>query len=61
MIAHTTLPVSDYAKSKTFYTNVLATLGYKKIDLSWLLHHMLSGYGARGPGLGVLPAEWLNG
>ncbi len=32
-----------------------------KIDLSWLLHHMLSGNGARGPGLGVLPAEWLNG
>ena len=32
-----------------------------KIDLSWLLHHMLSGNGARGPGLGVLPSEWLNG
>ena len=32
-----------------------------KIDLSWLLHHMLSGSGARGPGLGVLPSEWLNG
>ena len=32
-----------------------------KIDVSWLLHHMLSGNGARGPGLGVLPSEWLNG
>jgi DNA-binding transcriptional MocR family regulator len=32
-----------------------------KIDLSWLLHHMLSGSGARGPGLGVLPSEWLDG
>jgi DNA-binding transcriptional MocR family regulator len=32
-----------------------------KIDRSWLLHHMLSGNGARGPGLGVLPSEWLNG
>lgn len=32
-----------------------------KIDLSWLLDHMLSGNGARGPGLGVLPSEWLNG
>jgi DNA-binding transcriptional MocR family regulator len=32
-----------------------------KIDLSWLLHHMLSGHGARGPGLGVLPSEWLDG
>jgi len=32
-----------------------------KIDLSWLLHHMLSRHDARGPGLGVLPSEWLNG
>jgi catechol 2,3-dioxygenase-like lactoylglutathione lyase family enzyme len=30
MIAHTTLPVSDYTKSKAFYTNVLATLGYRQ-------------------------------
>jgi catechol 2,3-dioxygenase-like lactoylglutathione lyase family enzyme len=28
MIAHTTLLVSHYAKSKKFYTSVLATLGY---------------------------------
>ena len=28
MIAHTTLPVSDYKKSKQFYIKVLATLGY---------------------------------
>lgn len=28
MIAHTTLPVTDYLKSKSFYTRVLATLGY---------------------------------
>ena len=28
MIAHTTLPVSDYHKSKAFYIRVLATLGY---------------------------------
>jgi DNA-binding transcriptional MocR family regulator len=32
-----------------------------KIDPAWLLHHMLSANGARGPGLGVLPSEWLNG
>ena len=38
-----------------------ATRRSGKIDLSWLLHHMLSGSGARGPGLGVLPGEWLNG
>jgi catechol 2,3-dioxygenase-like lactoylglutathione lyase family enzyme len=30
MIAHTTLPVSDYAKSKAFYTSVLAALGYSQ-------------------------------
>jgi DNA-binding transcriptional MocR family regulator len=31
------------------------------IDLSWLLHHMLAGGDARGPGLGVLPPSWLDG
>jgi catechol 2,3-dioxygenase-like lactoylglutathione lyase family enzyme len=30
MIAHTTLPVSDFAKSKGFYSRVLATLGYRQ-------------------------------
>jgi catechol 2,3-dioxygenase-like lactoylglutathione lyase family enzyme len=29
MIAHTTLPVRDYAKSKAFYGKVLAPLGYR--------------------------------
>jgi catechol 2,3-dioxygenase-like lactoylglutathione lyase family enzyme len=28
MIAHTSLPVGDYHKSKAFYTRVLKTLGY---------------------------------
>lgn len=28
MIAHTTIPVSDYLKSKLFYSKVLAPLGY---------------------------------
>jgi len=28
MIAHTTLPVSDYSKSKAFYMKALAPLGY---------------------------------
>ena len=28
VIAHASLPVSDYNRSKAFYTNVLATLGY---------------------------------
>ena len=31
------------------------------IDLGWLLHHMLSGDSDQGPGLGVLPAAWLDG
>ncbi len=30
MIAHTTLPVSDYPKAKEFYTKVLAPAGYKQ-------------------------------
>jgi catechol 2,3-dioxygenase-like lactoylglutathione lyase family enzyme len=30
MIAHTTLPVSNYARSKAFYTSVLAALGYRQ-------------------------------
>lgn len=29
MIAHTTLPVRDYGKSKAFYGKALAPLGYK--------------------------------
>ena len=28
MIAHTSIPVSDYKKSKEFYTNVLGAIGY---------------------------------
>ncbi len=28
MIAHTSLPVSDYQRAKEFYTKVLKTLGY---------------------------------
>ena len=31
------------------------------IDFSWLLHHMLQGAEAYGPGVGVLPASWLDG
>lgn len=30
MIAHISLPVSNYKKSKAFYTKTLAALGYKK-------------------------------
>ncbi len=30
MIAHTSLPVSDYKKAKEFYVTILAPLGYKQ-------------------------------
>ncbi|HEX4153873.1 MAG TPA: VOC family protein [Steroidobacteraceae bacterium] len=29
MIAHTSLPISNYSRSKAFYTSVLAVLGYR--------------------------------
>jgi len=33
-----------------------------RIDLGWLLHHMLAGStSSQGPGVGVLPAAWLDG
>ena len=39
-----------------------ATSASSRIDLSWLMQQMLdSGRGTRGPGLGVLPAAWLDG
>lgn len=31
------------------------------IDLDWLMRNMLEGNTAHGPGLGVLPASWLDG
>ncbi|MDB5471418.1 MAG: GntR family transcriptional regulator [Caulobacter sp.] len=31
------------------------------IDLNWLMRHMLDSGRAQGPGLGVLPASWLDG
>jgi len=31
------------------------------IDLSWLMHNMLADSATPGPGLGVLPASWLDG
>jgi DNA-binding transcriptional MocR family regulator len=31
------------------------------IDLAWLMRHMLDSGVARGPGVGVLPATWLDG
>jgi DNA-binding transcriptional MocR family regulator len=50
-----------YARSPRIKRAVAVARRSGKIDPSWLLHHMLSGNGARGPGLGVLPSEWLDG
>lgn len=33
----------------------------RTVDFAWLMSHMLQRHGARGPGLGVLPASWLDG
>ena len=38
----------------------LGPMGHPNIDLQWLMHNMLAGTGARGPGLGVLPSSWLD-
>jgi DNA-binding transcriptional MocR family regulator len=38
----------------------LGPLGRPTIDLRWLMHNMLADASARGPGLGVLPASWLD-
>lgn len=32
-----------------------------RIDLRWLMRHMLESGSAQGPGLGVLPPSWLDG
>lgn len=32
-----------------------------RVDVDWLMHHMLSSGGARGPGVGGLPSSWLDG
>jgi DNA-binding transcriptional MocR family regulator len=50
-----------YARSNTAKHGHSAATRPGKIDVSWLLHHMLSGKSARGPGLGVVPSEWLDG
>ncbi|WP_229726971.1 PLP-dependent aminotransferase family protein [Sphingomonas alpina] len=32
-----------------------------QVNLAWLMHNMLASAAAKGPGMGVLPAGWLNG
>lgn len=51
-----------YVRPRTIEPHRATPHRHDDIDLGWLMHHMLeSGGGARGPGLGVLPAAWLDG
>lgn len=59
----------DARKGSGFYvcarraneTRALAQAPSTRIDLRWLMRHMLESGSAQGPGLGVLPASWLDG
>ena len=60
MIDHIGFPVSDYAKSKTFYTKALAPLGYSLVmevgaDVTES-HAPAAGFGAGGK-----PDFWIGG
>lgn len=50
-----------YVRARPHGTAPSARRNPSSIDLNWLMHHMLEGGGARGPGLGVLPSDWLDG
>lgn len=47
MIDHITLHVSDFEKSKAFYTSILSVLGYNL--LADLVEHKVAGYGKERP------------
>jgi catechol 2,3-dioxygenase-like lactoylglutathione lyase family enzyme len=57
MIDHAGFPISDFAKSKAFYTQALAPLGYA------LVMEVTSqdGYPAAGFGRGRKPDFWISG
>jgi|SRR5689334_14733430 len=60
MIDHIGFPVSDYARSKAFYTQALAPLGYtlvKEIDSA----HTEAKAPAAGFGAGGKPDFWIGG
>jgi catechol 2,3-dioxygenase-like lactoylglutathione lyase family enzyme len=60
MIDHVGFPVSDYQRSKAFYTKALAPLGYSLImEVSG--EHTESRYPAAGFGAGGKPDFWIGG
>jgi catechol 2,3-dioxygenase-like lactoylglutathione lyase family enzyme len=60
MIDHVGFPVSDYARSKTFYEKALAPLGYSLI-MEVGAQHTESGSPAAGFGTQGKPDFWIGG
>ena len=60
MIDHVGFAVSDYARSKTFYQQTLAPLGYSLI-MEVTAQQTESGYPAAGFGTGGKPDFWIGG
>ena len=60
MIDHVGFPVSDYARSKAFYTSALAPLGYALI-MEVGAHQTESGSPAAGFGRAGKPDFWIGG
>ena len=59
MIDHIGFPVSDYAKSKRFYEQALAPLGYKLI-MEVAAAENASGFPACGFGIDGKPDFWIG-
>jgi catechol 2,3-dioxygenase-like lactoylglutathione lyase family enzyme len=60
MIDHVGFAVSDYARSKAFYQQTLAPLGYSLI-MEVTAQQTESGYPAAGFGTGGKPDFWIGG
>ena len=60
MIDHTGLAVTQYEKSRDFYTRALAPLGYALI-MEVSAQQNTSGYPAAGFGIGGKPDFWIGG
>jgi catechol 2,3-dioxygenase-like lactoylglutathione lyase family enzyme len=60
MIDHVGFPVSDYERSKEFYSNALAPLGYALI-MEYAGEKTESGYPAAGFGADGKPDFWIGG
>lgn len=60
MIDHVGFPVSDYARSKRFYEQALAPLGYELV-MEIAAEHTESGTPAAGFGANGKPDLWIGG